>query len=195
MSNSSSLLRFRFRLSTSKMGAILSQPQVVWRTWARPALTFCFSPDSDEHPREQRCPCVMLRDPVEIEEPQGPGQPVKPIAYVSPMRSEVPEPTELAEAAEHRAWRRGDQVQRAQRQRDRGGPQTVGQTGRRRQWERTVGGSHSQAAFTSMRLMPVGMVQPPPVVYGYWAIVGHWVFVPYPYIVFIPMDSTALYFM
>eukprot|EP00073_Rattus_norvegicus_P046360 XP_017448508.1 PREDICTED: uncharacterized protein Prr20e [Rattus norvegicus] len=169
--------------------------------------------DSDEGPREQSDPCVEHKDPVEVDESDGPA---KPIAYVRPRRCE---PTAPAEAAEDHADRRNHQERSAYPGRQRW---------RQRPWQRAEIGNHSQAAFqvwreasegrvpqiyinhsegphldlrtgadmsvyptfTPIGPVPAEMAQWPPVVYGYWVAMKCQVLATHHYVPFIPMTNT-----
>lgn len=160
---------------------------------------------------------------MEVDEPNGSGQPAKPTAYVSPRRGE---PTKPAEAAEHHAGRRDNQEVRAYSGRQRWRQ-------RLRSWQRPERGSHSQAAFqewqepseglvpqtyfnhterphlglgaeADTRLhptftptvpVPVEVAQWPRMVYGYWIFMKHPVLDTYSCVAFIPVTSVVPYFM
>ncbi|EHB03690.1 Proline-rich protein 20 [Heterocephalus glaber] len=87
-------------------------------------------PASDGDLRESDYPGVEPEDPGEADGPVEPGQPEKPIAYVNPMRCEVPVHAEPAEPAQRgRIRRRPRQTGRAHTRRQ------SRRAGRRSRWE------------------------------------------------------------
>ncbi|XP_052028734.1 uncharacterized protein LOC127677760 [Apodemus sylvaticus] len=181
--------------------------------------------DSDKQASKQRDPCVEQKDSVEVDEPKGPDQSAKTIAYVRPRRYEPTEPAGPTEAAQQHARRGHSQEQGAHsgswRPRWR----------QRSQW--TEIGGHSQAAFQEwqepsqglalqpyfrrsegphpglgtgpvMSLYPIftpvvpvpgRIVQWIPMFYGCWVVMRYQILATYPYTTYIPVASVTPYFV
>ncbi|XP_019062063.1 proline-rich protein 20G [Fukomys damarensis] len=189
-------------------------------------------PASEGDPRESDHPNVEFEDLGEADGPAESGQPKKPIAYVNPMRFEVPVRTEPAGPTQRgRIQRRPQQAERAhtQGQGRRAGRHRHWETDSREQLERSQEPVHGQlvgqeepghrvdpeaswtSAFSFITASTVredellgrsshsnqlaGAIREPPPVSGYWAVTGRQISAIYPYIGFIPLFGSSLYFV
>ncbi|KFO38359.1 Proline-rich protein 20E [Fukomys damarensis] len=209
----------------------LGSPMEEQRPRKRPR-TVAPDPASEGDPRESDHPNVEFEDLGEADGPAESGQPKKPIAYVNPMRFEVPVRTEPAGPTQRgRIQRRPQQAERAhtQGQGRRAGRHRHWETDSREQLERSQEPVHGQlvgqeepghrvdpeaswtSAFSFITASTVredellgrsshsnqlaGAIREPPPVSGYWAVTGRQISAIYPYIGFIPLFGSSLYFV